>query len=65
VKEFLASSDIYRFELITRVDCKIHFNTSARFVPRCGVARKVIAEMALMIDSYSGSFCPWIYAFQL
>jgi uncharacterized membrane protein len=65
VNEFFASSDIYCFELVTIVDCKIRFNISARFVPRCGVARKVIAEIALIIDSYSGSFWPCTYAFTL
>ena len=51
VNEFFASSDTYCFELKTKVDRKIRSNNSAKFVPRCGVARKVIAVIALMIDS--------------
>ena len=43
-------------------DCRMRFKSVARFVPRCGVARNVIAEIALMMDSYSGSFWPWMYA---
>lgn len=61
VSEFLVSSAMYCFELIM-TESRIRFKVCARAVPRCGVARKVIAVMALMIDSYSGSFCPWIYA---
>lgn len=62
VNEFFASSEIYGLELLKKVDRRIRSNNSARFVPRCGVARKVIAEIALMIDSYSGSFWPCMYA---
>lgn len=62
VNEFFASSDMYCFELVTKVDRKMRSNNSAKFVPRCGVARKVIAEIALIIDSYFGSFWPCIYA---
>lgn len=62
VDEFLASSDTYCLEPMKKVDRKIRSRTSARFVPRCGVARNVIEEMALIIDSYSGSFWPCIYA---
>lgn len=60
VNDFFASSDIYCFELVTKVDRKILSNNSARFVPRCGVARNVIAVIALIIDSYLGSFWPCI-----
>ena len=62
MNEFFASSDMYGFELLKKVDRKIRSSSSARFVPRCGVERKVIAEIALMIDSYSGSFWPCMYA---
>ena len=61
-KEFLARSDMYCFALLTTVDCRMRFRVTARLVPRWGVARKVMAETALIIDSYSGSFWPCMYA---
>lgn len=63
MNEFLDSSDMYCFELLMNVDCKIRFRISARLVPRCGVARNVMAEIALMIAWYLGSFWPCMYAF--
>lgn len=58
VKELFTRSDMYGFEFVIMVVCKIRFNVSARYVPRCGVARNMIADIALMIDWYSGSFWP-------
>jgi len=55
VNESFASSDIYCLEFVTMVNRKIRSNTAARLVPRCGVARKIIAEIALIIFLYSGS----------
>ncbi len=51
VNEFFASSDMYCFEFEINVVRKIRSNISARLVPRCGVARNVIAEIAL-IDNF-------------
>ncbi len=53
---------MYCFEFLTMLDCRTRFRVCARFVPRCGVARNVIAEIALTMDSYSGSFWPCTYA---
>jgi hypothetical protein len=44
------------FEFVSGVDCNILLSTFARLVPRCGVERKTIAEIALTMASYSGSF---------
>lgn len=52
VNEFFASSEIYCFELVRTIDRKIRSNVLAKLVPRCGVARKMIAVTALIMDSY-------------
>lgn|SRR3569833_296575 len=62
VNEFLLRSAMYCLGVETKVDCRMRFNVWARLVPRCGVARKIMARIALMIASYSGSCWPWRYA---
>lgn len=65
VKELLASSEIYCLGFVTKTDCKILFKVWARFVPRCGVARNMIAQIDLIMASYSGSCWPCMYAYVL
>jgi hypothetical protein len=47
---------MYCFELVTMTESRIRFSVWANNVPRCGVERNVMADTALIISSYSGSF---------
>lgn len=55
MKELLARSAIYCLGFVTKVDCRMRFRVCARFVPRCGVERKMMAQIDLIMASYSGS----------
>ncbi len=58
VKEFLVSSDMNCFDDEIIETCKILFSVSARLVPRCGVERNMMAEIASTMALYSGSYWP-------
>ena len=65
LREFFPNSEMYCSELVMTVDWRIRFRVWARLVPRCGVARNVIAVTALIIGGYAGSCWPCIYAYKV
>ncbi len=50
------SSEMNCIGLLENETWRMRLRVSAKFVPRCGVERKTMAEMDLTIAPYAGSF---------
>ena len=62
VDEFLVSSETNCLDEDMMDTWRILLRVSARLVPRWGVDKKIMADMASTIRLYSGSYWPCMYA---